>query len=510
MGLADFDINADGADQGFDGTNSQSLSFTLRASPPNGISRWLLQVWNGGSYDPTLGIAGNPPRQSKDAPLLTLVGATSGQSVQPATLASAITTTLPSSGSDAWIVRSTVNGGVNPDGSPNPEYVRERMVVVRDVNGGRKIVATETTQYESDGWAGAFTGGATGATGDSDGFLSRNVYVNAGSAHVSTTVLGQTAAAAPTWTTAGDIPAGNRFRVILYAPGVGGNGGCCTSFSNDMSGGAAGGGGARVERRYSRRELIDALPIAWGLPLGGAGGAGAESAGNGIGTVGAFPSDDATFGSLLTAYHAGRGTSPPEFGGEGGGGGAGVAGRGGNGDSSGNPGEGGDPIGGGSGGGGNNPSLFGGGSGGGLTLKGGDSVEGGGGGGGTASPGAGTAGGASVRSATGGGGGGGHDNLRTTSYGGGVGGARLNPDQAGAAVGTDGADATINQGGMGGGGGDGAVGTAPVAGMDGGNGGLGGGGGGGGGSAGSTDSGTNTGGDGGDGGDALGIVEAYL
>jgi len=33
--------------------------------------------------------------------------------------------------------------------------VHERMVAVRDVNGCRAVVATETTQYDNDGWAGA-------------------------------------------------------------------------------------------------------------------------------------------------------------------------------------------------------------------------------------------------------------------------------------------------------------------------------------------------------------------
>lgn len=509
MALADFDINADGGDQGFDGTNSQALSFTLRTNPPNGITSWRLETWDASGFVASLPISTNPPRASKSAPELTLVGATSGQSVSPVNLTSAITTTLPSSGSHSWILRSVVNNGVNADGSVNPEYVRERIVAIRSSSGGRKVVVTETTQYEQDGWAGAIGEGIGAATGDADGFLSRNVYVNAGSAHVSTTVLGVTAAAAPTWTTAADIPAGNKFRMILYSGGGGGNGGCATEFANNMSGGAGGSAGSRVERWFSRRELIDALPIAWDLPLGGAGGAGASGSGNQVGSVGALPSDDASFGSLATAYIGGLQTNPPEFDHEGGGGGGGLMGRGANGDGSGNPGAGGDPIGGGS----TQPdSTFGGGRGGG-TVAGGASVHGGGGGAAARQNLTGGTGGASVHGPTGGGGGGGHNSARTTPTDGGPGGARINPDTAGAAAGdpgTDGADATIAQGGMGGGGGNGAVGTVPVTASNGGNGGLGGGGGGGGGSAGSTDSGSNTAGDGGDGGDSLGIFEAYL
>ena len=46
MALADFDINADGEDQGFDGTNDQVQTFQLRTQPPNGVRSWRLQVFD--------------------------------------------------------------------------------------------------------------------------------------------------------------------------------------------------------------------------------------------------------------------------------------------------------------------------------------------------------------------------------------------------------------------------------------------------------------------------------
>lgn len=355
----------------------------------------------------------------------------------------------------------------------------------------------------------AVDGGGGGATGDADGFLSRNLYVDPSSAALATTVLGVTVAAAPTWTTADDIPEGNRFRVVLYGPGGGGSGGCTNSFGNSMSGGAAAGAGARVERWFSRRELIDGLPIAWGLPLGGVGGAGASGSGNLVGTAGSRASADATMGSLLTSFRGGVGPTP-SFSSEGGGGGGGEESAGSDGVGI-NAGGGGDPFGGGGGSTGGNPSLFGGGSGASSAAGGGARTGGGGGGSGRQSA-VGLAGGPSQQGPTGGGGGGGTANSAAAAFAGGDGGARINPDLAGALAGTpgaDGADATLAQGGMGGGGGDGAVGSPPVTASNGGAGGLGGGGGGGGGSAGAT-SGSNTAGDGGDGGDSLGIFEAYL
>jgi hypothetical protein len=156
MSLADFDINSDGDDQGYEADALDVLSFRLRTNPPNGIRRWVLQVWSPDSFDSEEQIENNPPRSSPASPVLTLVGASSGQSVSPTTLTSAITATLPSSSGHCWIVRSIVNGGRDNAGHLDPSLIRERMIVVRDGLGNRDVVVTETTQQSNDGWADAF------------------------------------------------------------------------------------------------------------------------------------------------------------------------------------------------------------------------------------------------------------------------------------------------------------------------------------------------------------------
>lgn len=361
------------------------------------------------------------------------------------------------------------------------------------------------------GETGGGSGGVTPAEGDEPGFLSRAVYTNASSAFVGTTHLDVTVLAAVTFTTAADLPPGNWFYVVLYGPGAGGNGGCVApSAANAVVGGSAGGAGARIEGWFSRQELIDSLPIAMTLPLGGAGGAGASAAANTKGARGSNPSGPALFGGLLAAYpgaRAGLQASTTVKDGGGGGGGEETAGADGN---NANAGAGGDPQGGAGSSTGNAPSLCGGGSGAG-TSKGGNSRHGGS-GGGSNGPAAVAAlpGGDAQVGPTGGGGGGGVNAAHTVAVAGATGGGRLAPPSAGAAAGADGSACTVQRGGLGGGGGNAAVGLAPVTAQDGGNGGFGGGGGGGGGAAGSTDAGTNTGGDGGDGGDSVCIFEAYV
>jgi hypothetical protein len=160
MADARFTINADSSDQGFDATPGQVLSLRIKSLPPAGVSTVLFQVFDSAGFDADLGIGGNPPRSSPGAPTLTLVGATSGQAVSPVGVAGVVTITLPGSEGHSHIVRCIVNGGMGtlPDGrtGPRPELVHERMIAVRDTNGLRAIVATETTQYDDDGWAGAY------------------------------------------------------------------------------------------------------------------------------------------------------------------------------------------------------------------------------------------------------------------------------------------------------------------------------------------------------------------
>lgn len=173
MANALFTINGDDSDQGFEATPGQTLELRLKQLPVAGVSSVLYQVFSVG-FEPSLGIAGNPPLQSPGAPLLTLEGATTGSAVAPVGLDGIVTCTLPEvddvlPGADgdvtvalghAWIIRCIVDGGFGalPDGrtGPRPELVHERLVCLRDEAGCRDIVRSETTQQTADGWALAF------------------------------------------------------------------------------------------------------------------------------------------------------------------------------------------------------------------------------------------------------------------------------------------------------------------------------------------------------------------
>lgn len=150
-----FDINLDGEDRGFQAANGQSLSLKLRN--PSGASTVVFQVYNPAAVDTTLGIAANPPRASNGAPVLTLVGATSGQSVSPTTVGGTVTVAMPGSGSHSYLIRCVVNGGRRPlpNGSTvvDPSLVYERGVYIPTGFSTRKIIATESAQFTVDGWA---------------------------------------------------------------------------------------------------------------------------------------------------------------------------------------------------------------------------------------------------------------------------------------------------------------------------------------------------------------------
>lgn len=156
-----FDINADGGDRGYSATNSEVLTIGLRASPPVGVNSVAFQVFDADGFDPDLGIAANPPRASKGAPELTIVGATNGQTVSPATVDGTVQITLPSSGVHSWILRCVVNGGVRqlPNGTAvaDPTLIHERGIYIPTGLSTRKIVCTEVAQFEVDGWAGALS-----------------------------------------------------------------------------------------------------------------------------------------------------------------------------------------------------------------------------------------------------------------------------------------------------------------------------------------------------------------
>jgi hypothetical protein len=158
-----FSINDDTSDQGYDASEGEVLELRLKTLPVSGVNSVVFQVFSPDAFDAELGIARNPPRASKDAPVLDLVGATTGQSVSPTSVDAAVTTTMPLSilCAASWIVRCVVNGGMGvlADGRTGvrSDLIHERMIAHRDGLGNRAIVASETTQYDDDGWAGAIT-----------------------------------------------------------------------------------------------------------------------------------------------------------------------------------------------------------------------------------------------------------------------------------------------------------------------------------------------------------------
>lgn len=564
MADALFTINGDTSDHGFDATSGLLVTLQLKTLPPSGVNTVRFQVFDADDFDADQNPIQNPPAKAKDSVELELDNGTEqGTSIAPLTVDGEVTIQLPVSTYDAWIVRCIVNGGMSTldDGRVafDRTLVHERMIVIRDADGFRPVVVTETSQYDAvHGWApevkpgagvpssdeipdGSTAGGPTvedsfdavvlsiGAvasdvadieaaiavpTGDSPGHLARYVFAHASSAMIGETHLGVEVEAEPTWTVAADIPPGRLFHILVYPPAAGGSSGGGNVGTSQISSGGASGGGSRAEGWYSRQDLIDALPIVWSLPLGAAGGVATPNTINITPVIGALPTGSATVGSLLVAHYGGRGGFSSS--GSGGGGGGGEETIGGDANTT-NAGAGGDPIGGAATAAGNNPSLAGGGSGGGSS-KGGNSRTGGGGGGSSRNNAGAALAGGSTQYGSSGGGGAGAPAAAGGETNGAAGGGFLSPTEAGAAGGTgasddgdDGSPCTMKRGGGGGGGGAGhqdAV--VPTVGGDGGDGGFGGGGGGAGGSVAAGSSGLlMTPGDGGKGGDAAGILTAY-
>jgi hypothetical protein len=159
MASALFDINSDGQDQGYEASNAEVLTLRLRQQPPIGVTTVAFQVFDAGAFDATRGIAANPPRASKNAPVLTIVGATSGQLVSPSTVDGSVTITMPSSGAHSWIVRCIVNLGQRtlPNGTTvaDPSLIHERGIYIPTGEQTRKVVCTEVRQFGDGGWADA-------------------------------------------------------------------------------------------------------------------------------------------------------------------------------------------------------------------------------------------------------------------------------------------------------------------------------------------------------------------
>lgn len=169
------------------------------------------------------------------------------------------------------------------------------------------------------GATGATGAAAGGATGTSDGFLARRVYANAASSLVGTTFFGKTVLAATTLSAASDLPDGSIFEVVCWgAGGSGAAGRQQTASGTSAHGSSGGGGGARNAKRFTRAELVAALPIVITVANTAVAPAVNTTAGtNQSGTGGGVTS----FGSLVAAYGggAGRQDSSLASGGSGGG-----------------------------------------------------------------------------------------------------------------------------------------------------------------------------------------------
>lgn len=154
MASAAFSINNDSGSAGFEATNGQVL--TLRLRQPLGAHSVIFQVWDPAGANPALGIAANPPRASKGAPALTLTGSSSGHAVAPAPDGT-VTLTMPG-GAHSYLVRCVVNGGTKVVGGKvvsDPTLISHRGIFTLTGYGTRKPVATESSEFEAEGWAGA-------------------------------------------------------------------------------------------------------------------------------------------------------------------------------------------------------------------------------------------------------------------------------------------------------------------------------------------------------------------
>lgn len=135
-------------DAGHDAIHGETLEFEREASTGL-VSRTTFEVFD----------AARPsaPLASLDAPTLSLVGASTGTQVDASSPNAPVESEMPG-GADAhsWIVRCTVDGGVNPaTGRFDPEYVFERVVSIRTASGLRKEIYGEAALYATRGPADA-------------------------------------------------------------------------------------------------------------------------------------------------------------------------------------------------------------------------------------------------------------------------------------------------------------------------------------------------------------------
>jgi len=284
MADALFTINGDSSNQGYDAEPLEELTLALKTQPVSGVSTVRFQIWDANDFDPALDIVRNPPRKAKLSPsLLFDNGAATGSSLSPVTVDGEVTLTMPADRFHAWLVRCVVNGGMIAlaDGRaiPDPSLIHERMIVVKDVDGNRPIVATETTQYEDDGWApqvglagAAGPTGPTGATGGA-GPTGPSGPTGVGLTLIATrsTRLGHFPVGTTSFTTEASLPPGEFFVWYLHGAGGSGAAGCGRGSEAGTPGGSAGGGGAyHPPIELTRAQLIAMLPFDVVVEDGGA------------------------------------------------------------------------------------------------------------------------------------------------------------------------------------------------------------------------------------------------
>lgn len=141
MTTADFSITGSTSGAFASGTKAdlvqgETATFQLEASPGLDVQTTVFEVVRVGPPSATLSLSsGGVPTTPLDA----------------------VTATIADDFA-AYLVRCTINGGVDASGALVPDWIRERIVVVRKF-GLRPIVPGERTQYDPDaGWFEALNG----------------------------------------------------------------------------------------------------------------------------------------------------------------------------------------------------------------------------------------------------------------------------------------------------------------------------------------------------------------
>lgn len=136
------------ADRGHDAIPGETLTLRLEGSPSSKLRRLTWEV-----FDPA---KPKSPLASLGTPALSLDNGTdTGTTVDAATPSGDVTLVVPA-GVNSFLIRATGNGGKGPSLTVDPEYTYQRMVVTRNARGYRKMLSTEQSHYQPEGWAEAF------------------------------------------------------------------------------------------------------------------------------------------------------------------------------------------------------------------------------------------------------------------------------------------------------------------------------------------------------------------